>query len=418
MDCIAELNAFLNDIDCLESVAAMINRVNVFKVLGIAGTEIRHSFMLAWLLNPHENHGLGDGVLRGLMMRLGCIADLDYYSFAVYRELNNIDLLAVSEKEKTLLCIENKIRSGEHDNQLERYKQHLEGSYPGYHMVLVYLSPAGKESSDPEHWVSLSYDDVMRVIRAETVNAELQPETELLIGNYMDIISSRFKGEGTEIRQACQNVYSRHRKALDRIFECCQKDIQDNASEEERLCEQIYLAHRTVLDRINRNRPAKETGDRIARIIRGWAADKDREGMIRFTPVHSSDRTIRYTTETMSRYLPDVPGRLSDWKTENFYFYEIRNMPIKITSNHALSIQLVVNVKNIPEELLMAADRINEALPADRYGKDYRIMCSTRQVLFDKEAEAGAIAGQMDLFLKEMETYEQKVEQYMEKAVR
>lgn len=36
-----------------------ISQFNPFEVLKLKGHEIRHSNMLAWLLNPNESHGLG-----------------------------------------------------------------------------------------------------------------------------------------------------------------------------------------------------------------------------------------------------------------------------------------------------------------------------------------------------------------------
>ena len=32
---------------------------NIFKALGVGDYEIRHSNMLAWLMDPHEKHNLG-----------------------------------------------------------------------------------------------------------------------------------------------------------------------------------------------------------------------------------------------------------------------------------------------------------------------------------------------------------------------
>ena len=40
---------------------------NLFDILKISRTEIRHSNMLAWLLNPSENHDLGDSVPCGFI---------------------------------------------------------------------------------------------------------------------------------------------------------------------------------------------------------------------------------------------------------------------------------------------------------------------------------------------------------------
>ena len=41
------------------------SEINIFEILQVEKTEIRHSNILAWLLDPEESHGLGDGFLRG-----------------------------------------------------------------------------------------------------------------------------------------------------------------------------------------------------------------------------------------------------------------------------------------------------------------------------------------------------------------
>lgn len=53
------LQNLLLDIQCLDRLSKWSNRFNLFDVLKISGTEIRHSNVLAWLLDPNENHGLG-----------------------------------------------------------------------------------------------------------------------------------------------------------------------------------------------------------------------------------------------------------------------------------------------------------------------------------------------------------------------
>ena len=58
------LEEFLLDIDILDKLDGYMNKFNVFDVLRISKMEIRHSNMLAWLLNPKETHGLGDTFLR------------------------------------------------------------------------------------------------------------------------------------------------------------------------------------------------------------------------------------------------------------------------------------------------------------------------------------------------------------------
>ena len=114
-DDLSALKAFLLDIDCLDRLSNWTNKFNVFDVLKISRAEIRHSNVLAWMMNPNENHGLGDSVLRGFIQYVvSSFPDnsdvfstllMDCYNFSIYREWHNIDILAVSANEHFLLCI-------------------------------------------------------------------------------------------------------------------------------------------------------------------------------------------------------------------------------------------------------------------------------------------------------------------------
>ena len=46
------LREFLADIECLDALSPWTERFNIFDILKISRTEIRHSNMLAWLLDP------------------------------------------------------------------------------------------------------------------------------------------------------------------------------------------------------------------------------------------------------------------------------------------------------------------------------------------------------------------------------
>ena len=52
------LRNFLMDIDCLDALIEWTSRFNIFDILKITQTEIRHSNIISWLLNPNGNHGL------------------------------------------------------------------------------------------------------------------------------------------------------------------------------------------------------------------------------------------------------------------------------------------------------------------------------------------------------------------------
>ncbi|MCI6190677.1 MAG: PD-(D/E)XK nuclease family protein [Clostridium sp.] len=190
------LQDFLLDIECLDELLPWSGKFNLFDVLKISKTEIRHSNMLAWLLNPNENHGLGDAYLRGIFQRLVendlngrydifKILLLDMFSFSVYREWNNIDILLVSKNEKVLMAIENKVGSCEHSNQLNRYRNILEKEYEDYQRIYVFLTPDGEEPSDIENWDILTYNDVVEVLENICCKIELQPDVSIMIKNYI-----------------------------------------------------------------------------------------------------------------------------------------------------------------------------------------------------------------------------------------
>lgn len=64
------LRKFLADIECLDALSPWTERFNIFDILKISRTEIRHSNMLSWLLDPNENHGLGDKFFARCKMKL------------------------------------------------------------------------------------------------------------------------------------------------------------------------------------------------------------------------------------------------------------------------------------------------------------------------------------------------------------
>lgn len=58
------------DIDCLNELQPWTGHFNLFDVLKISKAEIRHSNMLGWLLNPNENHGIGDAFLKAVVQEM------------------------------------------------------------------------------------------------------------------------------------------------------------------------------------------------------------------------------------------------------------------------------------------------------------------------------------------------------------
>ena len=121
-------------------------------------------------MDPKGSHGLGDLILRGFVeYAKSSRSNMDFTSFTIRQEWHRTDLLAVSEKEKLVLCIENKVEFNEHDDQLDRYQEDVRYYFPGYEHYFLYLTPRGKLSSKPDVWKAVGYQTVLDIIEQALV---------------------------------------------------------------------------------------------------------------------------------------------------------------------------------------------------------------------------------------------------------
>lgn len=229
------LEEFLMDIEILEQVEKEVSVFNAFETLSIMHTEIRHSNVLAWLMTPMENHGLGDYILKKIAQKTiyhngGISANqnydplqlslMDYHDFTIRREWRDIDIFAVSEANKFVIAIENKVWSKESDHQLAKYFKIVQDEYPDYQQLFIYLTPFGDESSNPDVWLSLDYDTVINIIvKGMDLKKDLMSEAvEMFIQQYVDMVR-RYIVRDDELEKVCRDIYFKHKKALDLIFE-------------------------------------------------------------------------------------------------------------------------------------------------------------------------------------------------------
>lgn len=90
----------------------------------------------------------------------------------------------------------------------------------------------------------------------------------------------------------------------------------------------------------------------VAGIFREWVLTKDNAHL----DVKRSVRSYtRFTTDTMSEILPDIPGSSSGWNTDNHYFYEIINV-----ENQPASIKLSLSNKDANEEFKCIFSKIDK----------------------------------------------------------
>lgn len=158
MDYNFEILSLLDNSIEFEKLHSKFTRFNPFKILKVDKFEIRHSNMIAWLLEPTENHHLGSMFVNKLLSKTFVKAEneelISQYNFIklhkqslqdleVFREVqtkNNkrIDILAISEAQKVAILIENKYKSSESDGQLQNYINFVSEKYEGYTIIPIF----------------------------------------------------------------------------------------------------------------------------------------------------------------------------------------------------------------------------------------------------------------------------------------
>jgi len=230
----ALLENFVVDNGQLEDLESLLSRFNIFEAIGMVRQEIRHSNFLAFLLNPSASHRLGDIVLKTFLKRLLMDANnasislidvdvADLTDTQVRREWENIDILLYSPKNRIVCAIENKVDSGEHSNQLQRYRDVVLGEFKDFRQIFVYLTPVGisaYEDEDQRHWLPYSYDKFSNLIDdlCNRYRSTIGSEVYTLMQHYSSLIK-RHLMEDSEIAQLCQKIYRQHKEALDLIYE-------------------------------------------------------------------------------------------------------------------------------------------------------------------------------------------------------
>jgi hypothetical protein len=227
------LEEFVVDNKDLERLELLLAPFNLFEALEAVGVETRHSAFLAFLLDPKQNHGLGDVFLKQLLKKAvtgvspeqSAISpiDLDVWDLTetqVYRERHNIDILLVNEPEKFVVVTENKIWSGEQPGQLERYRKSVEQYYPDYALVCLFLTPEGDKPMEEEVYVPVDYALICETLGSlvESRGSSLGDDVLTAIRHYTQMLR-RYIVKDSEIADLARRIYTRHRKALDIIYE-------------------------------------------------------------------------------------------------------------------------------------------------------------------------------------------------------
>lgn len=230
----------------LEELNNKTSTFNIFNALKLQNNEIRHSNFLGWLMSPYETHKIGDYFLKEFLKSALknyshkeeteiSLSDLIFFNLddaEIRREYKNIDLLVISAKNNFIAIIENKVWTGEHDCQLERYAQIVDNEFADYRKLYIYLAPNNEDDCEllnrnyddkPVYYIPMNYkqiyDVLIKTLKFKSDNMTLDVRT--FIEHYKNMIERNIMGiQDKEIVDLCRKIYRENKNAIDMIISC------------------------------------------------------------------------------------------------------------------------------------------------------------------------------------------------------
>jgi len=248
------LNEFLIDETFKILEKKLISRTsiksNIFEILKIKNMEIRHSNFLGWLLDPEESHNLKNEFLKGFVQEginknkyTEITVDIDLIdSVKIEREYKDIDLLI--ESHNVVFCIENKIFSNEHSDQLKKYKKIIQKEFPNKEKVFIYLTPSGKPSQqETELYLPISYSVVLEVLKHLNIK-KIDKNAQIYILDYIATLEKDIL-KNNELKAPLSKLHLEYGEFIKQILE-----KRNTSQSKER---EIYKKHQEFFDYFSKN---------------------------------------------------------------------------------------------------------------------------------------------------------------------
>ena len=230
------LDKFLVDNTELEELSARLSIFNIFKVLRIEQAEIRHSNVMAWLLDPQESHGLGQAFLRRVLSTIlldnesstvnltpAHVELMNMLDVEVRREWKDIDLLALSLSNQWVILVENKLKSKANKRQLIKYIEIVKKEFPKFTIIPVLLTLEEDDSLELVEdvgYISWSHTQMYHVVN-HVVNQRqdrIPQDAKVFLEHYL-VTLRRITMQDEEIERLCKDIYRKHKDAIDLIVE-------------------------------------------------------------------------------------------------------------------------------------------------------------------------------------------------------
>lgn len=230
------LDRFLVDNSELEELSARLSTFNILGVLRVERAEIRHSNILAWLLDPQGSHGMGQAFLRRVLSTIllenesidielmpAQVELMNMIDIEIMREWKNIDLIASSPSNKWVLLVENKIKAGATKRQLLKYIEIVKKEFSGFTIIPVLLTLEADEAfevAEDAGYISWSHAQLYPVANyvIKQRKDRIPQDAKVFLDHYM-VILRRLTMQDEHIINLCKEIYRKHKDAIDLVVE-------------------------------------------------------------------------------------------------------------------------------------------------------------------------------------------------------
>ncbi len=235
-----KINTLLEELESDPDFVRLDSRLNMFnfmEIFKISTAELAHSSFLAWLLNPLEEHGLGDYFLKNFLKK--CITkineskrtdiempeinELKYQKVIIKTEellrQKPVDITIRFPDEKFFCLIENKIKHEEKNRQTEIYAKLSKKKYLNYkYYWYIFLTKSGKKAKS-EEFISFSYYDIKDLLEQTIKTKGKIPKNHNVIFLLEQIIENIENNilDPIDYPITCQAIYNRHKKIFNEI---------------------------------------------------------------------------------------------------------------------------------------------------------------------------------------------------------
>ena len=238
---------------------------NPFDVLRYADFEIRHSNVLAWLLQPNETHGIGDAFIRDFTTAIndearsqGIRPVLVPSSFVaenirVERELDYVDITIFFRNERVVIAIENKTEetSPEHASQVRSYEEKLREKYRGMYDVIqsVLLTTSPTAEAAERSFIRVSWTRIHDMVKSIRERGRFEfdegERVRAFLGHYLEIVE-RLAVQPETDRDYFRTLLDDHRLVLNRLL----KEREEGAGNVDEGVPEDLGEYRKTVDRL------------------------------------------------------------------------------------------------------------------------------------------------------------------------